>query len=109
MGTQQQFRGEEDRERIVAAFRTVGESIGRMVADVLTRGMAETVPAAPIGAATLGRVEAATHIGVSPTTIDRLRRLGHIQPTLIEDTWRYPRQELDRFIREGSPAKRKKR
>jgi hypothetical protein len=62
------------------------------------------------------RAEAAIYLGVTPVTIDRLRRRGLLHPSLALRHPIYSRDDLDRFLREttgifltGSPADRTSR
>jgi hypothetical protein len=46
------------------------------------------------------RAEAAIYLGVTPVTIDRLRKRGLLYPSLALRHPIYSRDDLDRFLRE---------
>jgi hypothetical protein len=49
-----------------------------------------------------GRIEAAEILGVSPDTIDKLRKRGLLKCSLATRRPLYPHWELERFLRETS-------
>ena len=49
-----------------------------------------------------GRLEAAEILGVSPDTIDKLRKRGLLKSSLATRRPLYPHWELERFLRETS-------
>jgi len=52
----------------------------------------------------LTRLEAAEAIGVSPPTIDRLTKRGLLRPSRATRRPIYPIPEIERFLRETTPA-----
>jgi excisionase family DNA binding protein len=49
----------------------------------------------------LGRLEAAAYLNVSPRTVDRERAEGKLVPVRVRGRVLFPREQLDRYVREG--------
>jgi excisionase family DNA binding protein len=94
---------EMERERIVEAFRMVGECFGKLVASALSPKLAPVAPVAPalppeLDPYLLSCKASAAFLSISVATLRRLTKSGKIKSIKIGGrSRRYPREELEKF------------
>jgi len=100
---------EYTREQIVAAFTIVGGYIGQLVAGHMRLLPSEPdEETSPLTSRSLHtRQEVAEMLGVSPTTITRLRSEGLLVATLIGGKVKFHIDEIERAIRTGAKWNRR--
>ncbi|KKK71274.1 hypothetical protein LCGC14_2915580, partial [marine sediment metagenome] len=78
-----------------------------LVRDSLTRIQAEQPPPEDSGPGAFDRAGAARYLDLSVGTLDKLRRADEIDEITVHGKPRFPRSELDKYIRKQLRNKRR--
>ncbi len=79
-------------------MEAVAHLIDAVVCESLERNL-DKFTTKQTGPALFGRLEAADYLAVSGGTLDQLRKSGDIKTVEIKGVPKYPRTELDKYIR----------
>lgn len=89
-----------DHERVVAAFRDVGEFLGCLIAQGLgvSQGASTAQPASSVRDGRLLRLrEAAEYLGIGRTALCELKRAGKVPFVMVKSRPMYRRSDLDQY------------
>jgi excisionase family DNA binding protein len=88
-------------DEVIAAFRTVGEWVGRLVLRSMEAPAATAPVEPPPVVAALNREKAAKYLGISRSTVNRLVKSGRLPAIAVTGkATRYRVEDLDRLIRD---------